>query len=951
MNFRFLLVLLLLICCPGLIQAQLDSLAQALPSMPNDTNKIAVLKQLALNYLYSDNEKAATYARQLSAVAEEIGDDHLERYGRYVEGSSLHYAGADEQALAILQKVMEDCRANDDKKLLAFCLNMLTFIHQSSYQTDLALEAIRECLEICLELDDKRMIAIAYHSTASTYEMIGENETSKNYLEKAIPIFEEMGDKRGIGVMYQSMASLSTGQQSIDLANKGLEYLEGSYDVQAVGMCHWSIGAGYYELGQYEAAIEGYRKALDIFQEIGFAEGEGQMAGHLGMTLARVGRYQEAKPLLDRAYQLGIDLGYKDMFLYTHMGMAFYHAGQGNLDLTIAYIDSLSHIKDTIFNQEKAERLLFTEAQLQTKEKEAEIARQESELKDASNLRNTILFIASLLILAILGVFLYLRGQQRQKQKAAELALELEKSKAEQLAELDQLKSNFFANISHEFRTPLTLILGPLDQMRQGIFAGDQQRYYELMHRNGRRLQALIDQLLDLSKLESEKMKLQLEAGDVHQFLRQLSASLESWTAQKEIQYQIDVPQEPLWVSYDPDKLEKIVINLLSNAIKFTESGGQVSILVRSVIEGTQVQLQMEVRDTGIGIPKELQDKIFERFYHLGNAVDETASSGIGLALVRELVHFQNGTISVDSEEGIYTHFEVSLPLEIAEVQAQTPEPSLAFAVGAIQNDHEQELVNAGGQPDHSLLLVVEDNPDVRTYIIDILKDQYRIIEAENGQEGLEKAKASIPDLIISDVMMPKMDGVQMMAELKQDQKTDHIPIIMLTAKAEREDKLESLDFGADEYLTKPFDAEELQIRLNNLINIRKKLKEKYRSGLFLAPSTVKNLSQEERFLLDVKKEIEKNLSNEWYGVEDLAASLGFSRSQLYRKLKSICDQSPNEMIRNFRLIRAKELLEQDKASVSEIAYEVGFSSLSYFSKEFKKKWGATPSEWSGTTQ
>lgn len=951
MNFRFLLVLLLLICCPGLIQAQLDSLAQALPDMPNDTNKIAVLKQLALNYLYSDNEKAATYARQLSAVAEEIGDDHLERYGRYVEGSSLHYAGADEQALEILQKVMEDCRANDDKKLLAFCLNMLTFIHQSSYQTDLALEAIRECLEICLELDDKRMIAIAYHSTASTYEMIGENETSKNYLEKAIPIFEEMGDQRGIGVMYQSMASLSTGQQSIDLANKGLEYLEGSYDVQAVGMCNWSIGAGYYELGQYEAAIEGYQKALDIFQEIGFAEGEGQMAGHLGMTLARVGRYQEAKPLLDRAYQLGIDRGYKDMFLYTHMGMAFYHAGQGNLDLTIAYIDSLSHIKDTIFNQEKAERLLFTEAQLQTKEKEAEIARQESELKDASNLRNTILFIASLLILTILGVFLYLRGQQRQKQKAAELALELEKSKAEQLAELDQLKSNFFANISHEFRTPLTLILGPLDQMRQGIFTGDQQRYYELMHRNGRRLQALIDQLLDLSKLESEKMKLQLEAGNVHQFLRQLSASLESWTAQKQIRYQIDVPQEPLWVQYDPDKLEKIVINLLSNAIKFTESGGQVSFQVNRVVEGKQVYLQMEVRDTGIGIPKELQDKIFERFYHLGNAVDETASSGIGLALVRELVHFQNGTISVDSEEGDYTHFKVSLPLEIAKVQAETPEPSLTLAIGAIQNDLEQELVDAGGQPDQSLLLIVEDNPDVRTYIIDILKDQYRVIEAVNGQEGLEKARASIPDLIISDVMMPKMDGVQMMAELKQDQKTDHIPIIMLTAKAEREDKLESLDFGADEYLTKPFDAEELQIRLNNLINVRKKLKEKYRSGLFLAPSVVQNLSQEERFLLEVKKEIERNLSNEWYGVEDLASSLGFSRSQLYRKLKSICDQSPNEMIRNFRLIRAKELLEQDKANVSEIAYEVGFSSLSYFSKEFKKKWGTTPSEWSDTTQ
>ncbi|MBX2874964.1 MAG: tetratricopeptide repeat-containing sensor histidine kinase [Saprospiraceae bacterium] len=659
MNSRFFLVLLLLICCLAPIQAQLDSLAQALPNMPNDTNKIEVLKKLALNYLYSDNKKSASYARQLSAVAEEIGDGHLQRYGRYVEGASLHYAGADEEALEILHKVMEDCRANEDKKLLAFCLNMLTFIHQSSYQTDLALEAIRECLEICLELDDKRMIAIAYHSTASTYEMIGENETSKNYLEKAIPIFEELGDQRGIGVMYQSMASLSLGQQSIDLAQKALEYLEGGFDVQAVGMCHWSIGGGYYELGEYEKSLESYQKALDIFQEIGFAEGEGQMAAHMGMILARVGRYEEGKPLLDRGHQLGKDLGYEDMFLYTHMGMAFYHAGKGNLDLTIAYIDSLNAIKDTIFNQEKAERLLFTEAQLQTKEKEAEIARQESKLQEASNTRNLILLTSIILILGILGIFLYLRSRQQQKQKAAELALSLEKAKAEQLTELDQLKSNFFANISHEFRTPLTLILGPLDQMRKGVFTGDQARYFELMQRNGQRLESLIDQLLDLSKLESEKMELQLESGDIHQFLRQLTASLESWTTQKEIKYQIDIPETPLWVDFDPDKLQKIVVNLLSNAIKFTPSGGQVTFLTQHSQEGQTAKFTLEVQDTGIGIPQELQSKIFERFYHIETSIDGMASSGIGLALVKELVEFQGGSVSMESEEGVSTYFRV----------------------------------------------------------------------------------------------------------------------------------------------------------------------------------------------------------------------------------------------------------------------------------------------------
>lgn len=946
MTSRYLLALLLLFCYVAPTQAQLDSLAKVLPNMPNDTNKIEVLKELSLNYMYSDNEKAVSYARQLSALAKELGDDHLERYGRYVEGSSLHYGGEDEKALEIIKQVIEDCRASGDQRLLAFNLNMLTFIHQSSYQTDLALEAVRECLKICLELDDKRMIAIAYHSTASTYEMIGEKETSKTYLEKAIPIFEELGDQRGIGVMYQSMASLSFGQQSIDLARKALEYLEGGFDRQAIGMCHWTIGGGYYELEDYAKALESYQKALEIFKEIGYAEGEGQMVGHIGMILARVGRYDEARPLLDRGHQLGQELGYNDIFLQTHMGNAFYYASKGNVSLTIAYIDSLNAIKDTIFNQEKAEQLLFTEAQLQTKEKEAEIARQESQLRKASYARTQILLSSIFVILGLLGILLLLRSRQRQKQKAAAVALSLEKDKATQLAELDQLKSNFFANISHEFRTPLTLILGPLDQMRKGIFTGDRERYFDLMHRNGQRLQGLIDQLLDLSKLESEKMQLQLEPGDIHQFLRQLTASLESWTVQKEIDYRLQIPETALWVDFDPDKLQKIVVNLLSNAIKFTSSGGQVFFRVQHTQSEHEINLILEVKDTGIGIPMELQNKIFERFYHIESDMDGMASSGIGLALVKELVHFQGGTITMESEEGVFTFFHVELPLAIAERKPQISISPLPLKIQPLPTASEQELVDAGGLTDKELVLLVEDNPDVRTYIIDILKDQYRIIEAQNGRLGLEKAEASIPDIIISDVMMPEMDGVQMIKHLKANLKTDHIPIIMLTAKAEQADKIESLDIGADDYLTKPFDAEELQARVINLIKVRKRLKEKYRSDLFLQPAVIKTLSQEEKFLLEVKKEIEKNLSNEWYGVEDLASSLGFSRSQLYRKLKSICDQSPNEMIRNFRLIRAKELLEQDKANISEIAYEVGFSSLSYFSKEFKKKWGTSPSEW-----
>jgi signal transduction histidine kinase/ligand-binding sensor domain-containing protein/DNA-binding response OmpR family regulator len=554
------------------------------------------------------------------------------------------------------------------------------------------------------------------------------------------------------------------------------------------------------------------------------------------------------------------------------------------------------------------------------------------------------------------GGWRYLLGREREKNEQ-----QLKQLKADQLLEIERLKSRFFANISHELRTPLTLILGPLEKKLSTVNPGDPEKQdFELMQRNARRLLHLVNQLLDLSKLEAGKMKLQTQPGELIEFFNRIAASFAPLAESRKIGLQIHFPVESLWVCFDPDKLEKVLNNLLSNAFKFTPDHGEVSVSLSLEPVGqngspqkTFVKVELSVSDTGIGIPADQLGQIFDRFHQVDNSLTrEQEGTGIGLSLTREMVELHQGTIAVTSEPGRGSRFTVSLQLERVSPQQMGEDPlsrETPFAFQEITVVETDEPVSASTEENAGLeaplILIVEDHADLRGFLrSELSANAYRVVEAKDGQAGYEEALYYIPDLIISDIMMPKMDGIQLCGLLKTDEKTSHIPIILLTAKASS--KVEGLETGADDYLTKPFEARELFSRINNLIEGRRRLKARYSREVMLQPKAIAITSADERFLLRAMAVIERNLGEPDFSVERMGKEVGMSRMQLYRKLQALTGQAPNDFIKTMRLQRAAQLLAKGSGTVSEVSFQVGFSSHSYFSKCFVEQYGKTPSDY-----
>jgi len=529
--------------------------------------------------------------------------------------------------------------------------------------------------------------------------------------------------------------------------------------------------------------------------------------------------------------------------------------------------------------------------------------------------------------------------------------LELEHEHADKLGEIDQMKSRFFANISHEFRTPLTLIFGPAKDIIEETNESKTKQNAGMIKRNASKLYNLVNQLLDISKLEAGKMTLETTEQNIIPLLKGLVLSFTSLAERKKITLQLNTIEENLNVYIDKDKVEKIVNNLLSNAFKFTPEGGNIDFTVEKLIKEAEIR----IADNGVGIPKERIDKIFDRFYQVdGSHTRESEGTGIGLALTKELVELHKGKIKVESKEEEGTTFTVLLPLgkehlkpdEIVEkeIQEETRETKEETEhISEIESRKEKTDIDLLLETDKPLLLIVEDNSDVRKYIISHLEEDYRIQEAVDGKDGLEQALNHIPDLIISDVMMPKMDGFELCEKLKSDEKTSHIPIIILTAKATSKDKIEGYETGADDYIMKPFDAAELKVRIKNLIEIRRKLQEKFSAEDFRIPNEIKGIDEE--FLRKMLKIIDEHICEEEFKIENLGKESAMSRGQIYKKVKALTGKSPSLFLRSVRLVKAKKMIKEGNRTISEIAYSVGFGSPAYFTKCFNEEFGYPPSE------
>lgn len=530
----------------------------------------------------------------------------------------------------------------------------------------------------------------------------------------------------------------------------------------------------------------------------------------------------------------------------------------------------------------------------------------------------------------------------------------------EKLKDIDEVKSRFYANISHDFRTPLTLIKGPLEQLISTNADPEHRQVYSLMHNNASRLLELVNQMLDLSKLESGNYSLKAQQGDIVDFVEGLAMSFASLAEEKNIVLKTEVGEDLVdheirnSFYYDPDILDKIINNLISNAFKFTPKGGRITVHMRLVRNNNQVEsLEISIEDTGSGIAPGELPYIFDRFYQADSNDSGHEGTGIGLSIVHELIRLHIFGINVQSEPGSGTVFNVLIPVghahlssdQIVGISSSISPGSLSSQFVVPEDAHVPSEFDPAENLEQPWILVVEDHDQVRKYIIDCIQKDFRILQASNAPEGYKIALEFIPDLIISDIMMPGIDGFRFCEKIKNCTNTSHIPIILLTARADINDRITGLKWGADDYLTKPFNAEELRIRINNLIDSRNALREKFSTNSIIKPGEISVSSHDAQFMETLLGLVEKNINNIHYSVEEFANDSGLSQSQLHRKLKAIIFMSAIQFIRSVRMHRAMELLKNGAGNIAEVAFMVGYDNPGYFTKSFRKFFDKLPSE------
>ncbi|MES2276217.1 MAG: two-component regulator propeller domain-containing protein [Bacteroidota bacterium] len=563
-----------------------------------------------------------------------------------------------------------------------------------------------------------------------------------------------------------------------------------------------------------------------------------------------------------------------------------------------------------------------------------------------------VLFLGTLLFIRHRGIQKIKKQFIAEKEKQeAKLLIEQERQEVKRMQELDQLKTKFLTNVSHEFRTPLSLIMAPANKM---FTRADQEQKQQLnmIRKNARRLLNLVNQLLDFRKMEVQELKLHSTPGDIVKFISEISLSFTDIAEEKGIDFMFDTTVDSIFTSFDHDKIERILFNLLSNAFKFTPAGGKVSVLLNVNKEGP---LEIKVMDTGIGIPHEKQNKIFERFFQ--HDIPESMinqGSGIGLAITREFVKMHGGEIAVESEPDHGSCFIIKLPVIIYagaemdllsddEVDNENPDESSRNESKTIAKQQ-----HASKKP---VVLLVEDNDDFRFYLKDNLKDLFFLIEASNGREGWQKALAMHPDIIVSDISMPEMTGIELCKKLKGDKRTSHIPVVLLTALTGESEQLRGLEIGANDYMTKPFNFEILLSKIKNILTLRDIYKQTYKKQMDVQLQETPLQNEDEKLLRSIVEYIELNILNDSLSVEELSRQMNMSRGSLYNKVLMLTGKSPVEFIRSIRLKKAVYLLENSHMTISQICYEVGFNTPKYFTKLFKDEYGVIPSVYASSAR
>ncbi|NOT74399.1 MAG: response regulator [Cyclobacteriaceae bacterium] len=881
----------------------------------------------------------------------------------------------------------------DDRTRITL-LNNLSFMNQG-YDYRQALQYGREALRLSEQINFKEGIAMAKNRMANCYWILGDNELAIEYALSAASIAEENKLISLQADAYRLLGATYTGRREFDKAeyyineaekkclqigneellmkvynasglilsfkknndssililNEALRLAVKNHKSFYIPIIYGNLGQVHAKLSTSDAsevAAKFYKTSLILARQEQNHYAEVVALNHMGSTTMAHGQFKESQEYLTEALALSERIGFKSHKLIIYMNFIGLKMKQKDFWGAHEYMSHYYSLKDTLLNEKKTRRVVELEMLHETEKREATIKLLEQEKRIQSIWANV--FVVGIILSIGVGLIIY-RLQKLRTRKTKEL-LETQKKLNAKLKETDVLKSRFFANISHEFRTPLTLIKGPIEEkLNSPRLSGSDREIFSVVRRNTNRLLDLVNQLLDLSKLEAGKMELQLKSDNLHEFIQLLVTSFDSLAEHKKITFirNINIADKP--ARFDSDKLEKIIGNVLFNAFKFTPAEGRVELTIQS---SDQNKLNILISDTGRGIPEDEIPYVFTPFYQIKNTQDDgQPGTGLGLSLVNELVKLHNGTINLKSRVNEGTEININLIIDWngaeADESSEIAFNNIGDRISRYEDAPELETIFENQLSDNTIL-IVEDNAELRNFIARIFKNRFTVLMAEHGEQGIALALEHIPDLIISDVMMPKMSGLELTEKIKLDERTSHIPVILLTAKADDESRMQGFKIGADDYLSKPFSAEELKIRVNNLIELRKKLIIKFRDGLVPfsepLPKEIAEPTLDEKFIARAREVVERNITDSSFGVEKFAEEMNLSRAQLFRKLKVLVDSSPTDFISDIRLLRAAELIRSKTDTISQISYKVGFNEQSYFAKRFRKKFGVSPSEY-----
>ncbi len=770
---------------------------------------------------------------------------------------------------------------------------------------------LQDMLSVAKAMKDQTQIHKSYQAFGNYYGLMADVVQNKDFYDSAVYFFQKAldfflleHDTLNISQAYWNLSSVAIRKQELNKAENYLlrrvSILKNPTNLGELGNSYNNLG-GFYSrrVKDHEKGLIYYDSAMSVYENSGFANQSFRLGIYNGyaLTYYDLGRYKEGFEWLDKAYLL----------------------------------------KDSLDRNKSREATINFESKYQSEKKQAEI-----DLLEAGNKlvleekrKQLIVLLGTVVAIFLSTLFLFLLYRNRQKT-------------TRKLQEINEMKSTFFANISHEFRTPLTLIKAPVEmQLDSNELSEIHREQLISVTKNADRLLDLVDQLLDLSKLEAKKIAIKVSAIKPKIWLKAITQVFQFSAEQKDIDFKVNIDVDDTEIFLDAQLIEKVVNNLLSNAIKYTNEGGTI-IFDAKIEEGL---LKIVSYNTGELIAIDNQNKVFDRFHQL-NA--NGTGVGIGLALVKELVELHHGKISFRCDNS-FNVFSAEIPINkaaysVSELSLMVPDTNghdelLKFKkiITNVESNNGINNKNGHAREELPILLIVEDNAEIRKLIRQQFELNYEIEEAENGKKGIEKALDIVPDIIISDIMMPETDGIELTRKLKTDERTSHIPIILLTAKAGEENELIGLENKADDYMLKPFSSEKLRIRVENLIQVRKKLRQRYSQEIILRPKDIAISSHDEVFLEKVQILLDKKLTDSEFTSEYFSTEIGMSRMQLHRKLKALVGLSTTEFIRSQRLKMATHILLNSDINISEVAYEVGFNDPSYFTKCFKASYGISP--------